>query len=150
MKMNRNNMSISGIFERFDKNKDGKISWEEFRDAIHALSPAIPSDKLVEMFIQLDTNGDGQVDAAEFASCMDQTAQSSGGDVEKELKDAFKLYDIDCDGKISANELHVVMTRLGEKCTVESCVGMVQAIDVDGDGYISFEEFKTMMMRSMK
>ncbi|KAG7580502.1 F-box associated domain type 1 [Arabidopsis suecica] len=81
---------------------------------------------------------------------MGQTAQSSGGDVEKELKDAFKLYDIDCDGKISANELHVVMTWLGEKCTVESCVGMVQAIDVDGDGYISFEEFKTMMMRSMK
>lgn len=90
--MNRNNLPISDIFERFDKNKDGKISLEEFHGAIHALSPSIPSDKLVEMFTQLDTNGDGQVDAVEFASCMEQTAQSSGGDIEKELKDMFKLY----------------------------------------------------------
>ncbi|CAA7032785.1 unnamed protein product [Microthlaspi erraticum] len=139
------NLSISDIFEKFDKNKDGKISCEEFRDAILALCPTIPSDKLVEMFIQLDTNGDGQVDAAEFASCMDQTARSSGGDVEKELKDAFRLYDTDCDGKISANELYVAMTRLGEKCTPESCEGMVRAVDVDGDGYVSYDEFKTMM-----
>ncbi|CAF2376695.1 hypothetical protein Bca4012_091620 [Brassica carinata] len=69
-------MNLSDIFEKFDKNKDGKILCEEFRDAVHALSPTIPSDKLVEMFNQLDTNGDGQVDAAEFASCMDQTAGS--------------------------------------------------------------------------
>ncbi|WZY74400.1 hypothetical protein YC2023_006640 [Brassica napus] len=69
-------MNLSDIFEKFDKNKDGKISCEEFRYAVHALSPTIPSDKLVEMFNQLDTNGDGQVDAAEFASCMDQTAGS--------------------------------------------------------------------------
>lgn len=38
----------------------------------------------------------------------------------------------------------MVMTGLGEKCTVESCVEMVQAIDADGNGYISFEEFKTL------
>lgn len=97
------------------------------------------------MFNQLDTNGDGQVDVAEFASGLDQTAWSSGGNLEKELKDAFKLYDIDRDGKISANELHVVMTRLGEKYSLESCVEMVRAVDADGDGYVSFEEFKTMM-----
>ncbi|KAJ4869026.1 putative calcium-binding protein CML33 [Raphanus sativus] len=124
------NLSISDIFAKFDKNKDGKISCEEFRDAIHALSPTIPSDKLVVMFNQLDTNGDGKIDAAEFASCMDQIV---------------KLYDIDCDGKISANELYVVMTGLGEKCTVESCMEMVRAFDADGDGCISFEEFKTLM-----
>ncbi|XP_006408308.2 probable calcium-binding protein CML33 [Eutrema salsugineum] len=139
------NLSTSDIFEKFDKNKDGKISWEEFRDAMNALSPTIPSEKLVEMFIQLDTNGDGQVDATEFASCMDQTARSSGCGVEKELKDAFRLYDIDSDGKISANELYEVMTRLGEKCSLEICVEMVRAVDVDGDGYISFEKFKSMM-----
>ncbi|CAN8269838.1 unnamed protein product [Cochlearia groenlandica] len=141
-------MSLDNIFERFDKNKGGKISCKEFGDAIHTLSPTIPCDKLEEMFDHLDTNGDGQVDAAEFSSFMDQTAMSSCGDMEKELMDAFKLYDIDCDGKISANELHVVMTRLGEKCTIDKCVGMVRAVDVDGDGYVSFEEFKTMMMGS--
>ncbi|VVA96317.1 unnamed protein product [Arabis nemorensis] len=70
------NLSTSNIFEKFDKNKDGKISLEEFREAFHALSPTIPSEKFVDMFNQLDTNGDGQVDVAEFASCMDQTARS--------------------------------------------------------------------------
>ncbi|KAF2587493.1 hypothetical protein F2Q70_00037810 [Brassica cretica] len=68
----------------------------------------------------------------------------SNGDLEKEMKELFKLCHIDCHGKISANELYVVMTGLGEKCTVESCVEMVRAVVADGDGYISFGEFKTL------
>ncbi|CAA0374968.1 unnamed protein product [Arabidopsis thaliana] len=139
-------MSMAEIFESVDKNKDGKISWDEFAEAIRVFSPQITSEKIDKMFIVLDVDGDGQIDDVEFASCL---MVNGGGekDTEEEvvMKEAFDLYDMDGDGKISASKIHVVLKRLGEKHTMEDCVVMVQTVDKDGDGFVNFEEFKIMM-----
>ncbi|CAL9235721.1 unnamed protein product [Arabidopsis halleri] len=138
-------MSMAEIFERVDKNKDGKISWDEFAEAIRVFSPQITSEEIDKMFIVLDVDGDGQIDVVEFASCLMVNGGGEKDDEEVVMKEAFDLYDIDGDGKISASEIHVVLKRLGEKHTMEECVTMVQAVDKDGDGFVSFEEFKIMM-----
>ncbi|CAH8271397.1 unnamed protein product [Arabidopsis lyrata] len=138
-------MSIAEIFERVDKNKDGKISWDEFAEAIRAFSPLITSEELDQMFRELDVDGDNQIDAAEFASCLMLGGEGGKDDEDTVMKEAFDLYDIDGDGKISASEIHVVLKRLGEKHTMQECVMMVRAVDADGDGFVSFEEFKIMM-----
>ncbi|KAG7550980.1 EF-hand domain [Arabidopsis thaliana x Arabidopsis arenosa] len=138
-------MSVAEIFERVDKNKDGKISWDEFAEAIRAFSPSITSEELDKMFRELDVDGDNQIDAVEFASCLMLGGEGGKDDDDTVMKEAFDLYDIDGDGKISASEIHVVLKRLGEKHTMQECVVMVRAVDADGDGFVSFEEFKTMM-----
>ncbi|CAE6032388.1 unnamed protein product [Arabidopsis arenosa] len=138
-------MSMAEIFERVDKNKDGKISWDEFAEAIRVFSPKITAEEIDKMFIVLDVDGDGLIDAVEFASCFMVNEGGEKDDEDVVMKEAFDLYDIDGDGKISASEIHVVLKRLGEKHTMEECVAMVQAVDKDGDGFVSFEEFKVMM-----
>lgn len=143
-------MSIAEIFQRVDKNKDGKISWDEFAEAIRAFSPSITSEEIDKMFRELDADGDGQIDSVEFASCLILDGGGEKDDEEAVMKEAFDLYDIDGDGKISASEIHVVLKRLGEKHTMEECVVMVRAVDADGDGFVSFEEFKTMMSSNNK
>lgn len=60
------------------------------------------------------------------------------------------MYDLDGDGKISAEELWDVMKKLGEKCSLEKCRKMVKEVDSDGDGYINSDEFMTMMTRTLK
>lgn len=53
-----------------DKNKDGKISLDEFSEGIRAFSSSITSEQIDELFKDLDVDGDGQIDVKEFAMCF--------------------------------------------------------------------------------
>jgi len=67
-------------------------------------------------------------------------------DSEEELREAFKVFDKDGNGFISAAELRHVMTNLGEKLSDAEVDEMIREADVDGDGQINYDEFVDMMM----
>merc|ERR1711869_45559 len=81
---------------------------------------------------------------AELLSLMARKMQDT--DTEEELIEAFKVFDRDGNGFISAAELRHVMTNFGEKLTDEEVDEMIREADVDGDGQINYEEFVKMMM----
>ena len=60
-------------------------------------------------------------------------------DSEEEIREAFKVFDKDGNGFISAAELRHVMTNLGEKLSDEEVDEMVREADMDGDGQINYE-----------
>ena len=62
-------------------------------------------------------------------------------DTESELIEAFKVFDRDGNGFISAAELRHVMTNLGEKLSDEEVDEMIREADIDGDGQINYEGF---------
>lgn len=61
-------------------------------------------------------------------------------DSEEEIKEAFKVFDKDGNGFISAAELRHVMTNLGEKLSDQEVEEMIREADVDGDGQINYRE----------
>ncbi|KAK4804174.1 hypothetical protein SAY86_003991 [Trapa natans] len=131
------------VFEKYDKNGDGKISSEELREALNSIGPgAATSDETDLMISELDKNGDGHIDFDEFMEFF----AGCGGD--ETLRDAFDYYDLDRNGLISAEELHSVLGKLGEKFSLSDCRKMIRSVDRDGDGNVNFEEFKEMMTRS--
>ena len=72
--------------------------------------------------------------------------QMKDTDSEEELREAFKVFDKDGNGFISAAELRHVMTNLGEKLSDDEVDEMIKEADVDGDGQINYAEFVKMMV----
>lgn len=62
--------------------------------------------------------------------------QQQDVDSEEELREAFKVFDKDGNGFISAAELRHVMTNLGEKLSDAEVDEMIREADVDGDGQV--------------
>lgn len=60
-------------------------------------------------------------------------------DEQKDITDAFKVFDRNGDGFISASELRHVMTTLGEQLSDDEVENMIKEADVDGDGMINYE-----------
>ncbi|POO02747.1 Parvalbumin [Trema orientale] len=58
-------------FDRFDTNKDGKISREEFKSAVRVFGPEISDSDIAEAFRGLDSDGDGFIDFQEFLRMFD-------------------------------------------------------------------------------
>ncbi len=60
-------------------------------------------------------------------------------DLESEIRLAFRVFDKDGNGFISAAELRHVMTNLGEKLNDHEVDEMMKEADIDGDGQVNYE-----------
>lgn len=144
-----NTDELKQVFNRFDANNDGKISATELVDVMKSLGSDTSLDEVNRIMDEIDTDRDGFINLEEFAGFC----KGNGGDDDddggmKELHDAFELYDLNKNGLISANELHRILSQLGEGCSVDDCVKMIKSVDSDGDGYVNFDEFKKMMLNN--
>ncbi|KAM0887139.1 hypothetical protein ACQ4PT_029244 [Festuca glaucescens] len=129
------------VFRKFDANGDGRISRPELAALFESLGHAATDDELARMMAEADADGDGFISLAEFAALNATDAAA----VEEDLRLAFGVFDADGSGAISAAELARVLHGLGEKATVSQCRRMIEGVDKNGDGLISFDEFKVMM-----
>ncbi|KAK8924189.1 hypothetical protein KSP39_PZI019645 [Platanthera zijinensis] len=128
----------------FDKDGDGCITLEELATVIQSLGQNPIKEELQDMINEVDINGNGTIEFGEFLSLMARKIKET--DAEEELKEAFKVFDKDQNGYISAAELRNVMINLGEKLTDEEVDQMIREADLDGDGQVNYEEFVRMMM----
>ena len=72
--------------------------------------------------------------------------RSSEENRENDIRQAFKLFDTDGNGTISAVEFRRTMTTLGEPMSNADVDEMMSVIDVDGDGQIDYEEFLKLIL----
>ena len=91
------------------------------------------------MFYNLGTSssfvsGNGEIDIEEFHAL-------TYADLDKEgiIKEAFKVFDTDGSGSISAPELKHLMASLGEQLTDEAVAEMFRKADIDDDGLLNSE-----------
>ena len=58
---------------------------------------------------------------------------------------AFKEFDTNGDGQITAEEFEISVAKNGDKFDVSEVKALINLFDTDGDGKINYEEFLNMM-----
>ena len=76
------------------------------------------------------------VEFDEFVNMMQK--YQSNINPEEEMLEAFRVFDKDGNGFISADELSHVMTTLGEKLTRDEVEAMIREADLDKDGLVNY------------
>lgn len=121
-------------FTVLDSNGDGRVSVEEMIKGLEQFGVAATEDidKLVK---EMDADGSGEIDYTEFlAATVDKKMMNDEG----VLWQAFLRFDLNNDGKITSDELAIV---LQEEPDCAAVIAEMQKIDVNNDGGIDFGEF---------
>ncbi|KAJ2940217.1 hypothetical protein O0L34_g11784 [Tuta absoluta] len=134
-------------FRLFDKDGDGTITKEELGRVMRSLGQFARVEELQDMLKEVDSDGDGNVSFEEFVSILSKSMSGGGGgpssaeQEERELRDAFRVFDKHNRGYICASDLRAVLQCLGEDLSEEEIEDMIKEVDSDGDGRIDFLEF---------
>ena len=133
-------------FDLFDTDGSEKIDAKELKVAMRALGFEPKKEELKKMISDIDKDGSGQIDFAEFLDMM--TQKMSERDSKEEILKAFRLFDDDETGKISLKNLRRVAKEIGEMMSEEELQEMIEEADLDGDGEIDQEEFLRIMKKT--
>uniref|UniRef100_A0A0E0MBH7 EF-hand domain-containing protein n=1 Tax=Oryza punctata TaxID=4537 RepID=A0A0E0MBH7_ORYPU len=139
----------STVFEAFDKDGDGKVSASELRGCMAAaLGEDVSDEEAAAILATADTDGDGLLDHDEFMRLSDQLQEEERL---RCLREAFDMYAAAEEETmvITPASLRRMLRRLGsqhQQLGMEDCRAMICRFDLNGDGVLSFDEFRVMML----
>lgn len=127
-----------------DKDKTGLINAEELRDAIKTVGIKLgDSGHLNDIFAQTDYKGSqGKIYYSEFLAA---TVKTQDLITDEKLWYLFNQFDTKNTGFITEDDLGRAFKRIGARNISESEIKDIIAInDLDGNGVLSFDEFKML------
>jgi len=133
---------LKETFKMFDLNNDGIITKEELGIVMKRLGRETNDRDLETMIRDVDTNGNGVVELDEFINMMKAQTRTMTSD--EAVRQAFQVFDKNGDNFINKDEIRMAMNNLGENVTEAEVDEMLQCMDLNKDGRVSFEEFKKM------
>ena len=138
---------LKEIFFAFDQNCDGKISKEEFFTGLsntNSLNTLLKQGNSIEGLIKnIDVDNNGYIGFEEFCIALINKEKLL---TEKNLRMAFDVFDRDKNGGISQNELKFILGEYNSNAKDYLWKKMIEQIDLNKDGQISYDEFHKMMM----
>ncbi|KAF1897557.1 hypothetical protein Lal_00036999 [Lupinus albus] len=149
-----NSLRLRRIFDMFDKNGDSMITIKEISQALNLLG--LHTD-LTELESITRNEGLTYEDFVALHESLGDTYFGFGDMEENEeqeesdLREAFKVFDENGDGYISAKELQAVLGKLGlnEGNEIDRVNKMIVSFDTNHDGRVDFSEFKNMMRTTL-
>ncbi|KAM0050198.1 putative EF-hand domain-containing protein [Helianthus debilis subsp. tardiflorus] len=119
------------VFDHLDEDGNGMISPSELQRCIRLIDHDDILIEEVQVMIESLYGSEGQLGFEDFISLVESEKEE---EKLEDLKKAFKMYEMDGTHCITPKSLKRMLSRLGESTSV------------NGDGVLSFDEFKAMML----
>merc|ERR1711879_858364 len=133
-------------FERLDKDGNGGLDCQELslllRDMGMAKSEAVA--EATRIINETDDDGSGFIEFEEFARIWQRKLLSVN---ESYIHAVFTVLDENGDGSIDADELAKVLD-MQKDSDAKELAELIKEVDADGDGVISFKEFRDAMIEN--
>ncbi|NXD29853.1 CABP4 protein, partial [Spelaeornis formosus] len=133
-------------FKEFDTDQDGYISYKDLGECMRTLGYMPTEMELIEISQHIKMRMGGRVDFEDFVQMMgpklrEETAHMVGV---RELKIAFREFDMNGDGEISTAEMReAIAALLGEQLKAQEVDEILQDVDLNGDGHVDFDGERT-------
>jgi calcium-dependent protein kinase len=141
--------NLRNIFRQLDESGDGRLSYEELKNGwkryFNDQMSEIEFDRLIK---EMDQDGNNYIEYEEFLRATISTEIIFS---EKNLEMAFNFFDKDKSGKLSAEEIKFVLgVNSDDVAGMEMVSKIFEEVGSNLDGEISFEDFKKLMVKTVR
>jgi len=129
---------------------DGTITTKELGKVFRMLGQNPTEQELQEMVDEVDEDGSGTIDFDEFCQMMGKQLEAEKLEniperPEKELAEAFRIFDINGSGYLETAELEAAFKLTGEPVEAWEIEALLLDGDKNEDGRLDYEEWIDMM-----
>ena len=145
---------VERVFNSWDLNKDGSISFTELQSAVSKTGMKMSEEEMNAIFVIGDVDQNGEIDLEEFRRMMlpnTSDVVTKFRAVHKTVQDvqaAFRKFDRNNDGSIDREELTMALKSSGQNFTQQEINAIFNAGDINKDGNVDYEEFIALMCPS--
>ncbi|EAN32682.1 Protein kinase domain protein [Theileria parva strain Muguga] len=133
---------LTNAFESLDKDGDGVLSLDEVANGLkHSKQSSFHIEQIVK---GIDTDQSGIIEYTEFVAAAIDARLYNQKDF---FKRAFNIFDTDRDGRITREDMYRVFSTesTNPRMTQEMVEDILEEVDLDRDGTISYDEFTSML-----
>jgi len=137
---------IADLHEQFllmDADGNGRISRAELAKSVEHACPGEYEDVaswVESVFDSVDTDGSDEIEYTEWLAAAHHEGEVRS---DQAIHAAFRVFDLDCSGKISVNEIARITSD-----TPADVANFLPEYDANGDGEIDFQEFRDLILRA--
>jgi Ca2+-binding EF-hand superfamily protein len=136
---------FKAAFELIDKDCKGTITIRDLIEFFSNLGQNFSEEDLIEMIKEAGLEGKRELDFEIFLSMITKNLKET--DTEVEISEAYKKFDPTGNGNFSVQEFKTVLLDLGENLSSYEIDQLVDSIEVDENGEISYDSFVNFMGR---
>ncbi|KAJ5952646.1 uncharacterized protein N7479_011059 [Penicillium vulpinum] len=131
---------VAKLWETLDTRREGHIDLTGLKKGLKKIDHPLKNadDMVVNVVREVDTNGDGRIDQAEFRAFLNRT--------EDGLSQMFQSIDRDHSGAIDKTELRNAFSRSGVTVSNAKLDRFFAEVDKNNDGVISYTEWRDFLL----